>query len=145
MSLSVKIQEILEANQIGDLKRFIDKRQCLNTANMYMIYLFHFVQAAGVLTTSVAAGYSFTNLIWVGVGLNVLATLIHVFEQTNNNISKKLLQNIEAIKDGSYTDEDVIVTAKSSGSEPEPLNLQLDIGQDLDHLIGSRSNANPAL
>ena len=112
-----KVRQMLEDNKVNDLRRFIDKRQCLNSANMYLIYIFHVLQAAGILTTSVAAGYSIKELVWIGVGLNVLATLITVFEQTNNNISKKLLQNIEAIQIGKYIDEDTLVTPATSSSQ----------------------------
>ena len=128
--ISIKINQILENNKLNDLQRFIDKRQCLNSANMYLIYLFHIVQAAGILTTTIATGYSVKEIIWVGVGLNMLATLIHVFEQTNNNISKKMLQNIEAINKGTYLDEDTLVTPQAPSSQ-----LSMNIGSDIQHLL----------
>ena len=138
-----KIRDLLDENKVNDLQRFIGKRQCLNTANMYLIYIFHIFQAAGILTTSVAAGYSIKELVWIGVGLNILATLITVFEQTNNNMSKKLLQNIEAIKSGKYIDEDTIVNPASSSSTASastgapvrsPVSISLDdiLGADVD-------------
>jgi hypothetical protein len=117
--VTININKILEENTAEDLARFINKRQCLNTANMYLIYFFHIVQAAGILTTTIATGYSVKELIWVGVGLNMLATLINIFEQTNNNISKKMLQNIEAIKKGDYLDEDILITPVTSQSKTE--------------------------
>jgi hypothetical protein len=125
MTTSVKIRNILEENELADLRRFINKRQCLNAANMYLIYIFHIVQAAGVLTTAVATGYSKKELIWVGVGLNILATLIHMFDQTNNNISKKLLQNIISIKSGNYVDEDIMVNVNTP-TQPATLDLSDD-------------------
>jgi GTP:adenosylcobinamide-phosphate guanylyltransferase len=70
-----------------------------------LIYLFHIVQSAGILTTTVAAGYNFREIIWVGVGLNILASIINAFEKTNSSISKSLLKDINAIRDGTYVDE----------------------------------------
>ena len=49
---------------MSDLKRFLEKRQCLNVANSYLIYLFHFIQSAGILTTSIAAASDDKKLIW---------------------------------------------------------------------------------
>ena len=42
-------------------------------------------------------------------GLNGLAALIHIYEQTNNKISAKLLEDIKAIKAGTYIDEGIAV------------------------------------
>jgi hypothetical protein len=61
------------------------------------------------LTTTVAAGYDIKELVWVGAGLNLVATLIIVFEKTNDNISKKLLKDIYAIKNGTYVDEGMVI------------------------------------
>ncbi len=107
--IHLQIQELLENNKLDDLKRFINRRQCLNCCNIYLIYLFHFIQSAGILTTTIATGYNMKPLIWVGVGLSVAASFIHVIEQTNNNISKKIMKNIEAIKDNTYVDEGLMV------------------------------------
>jgi GTP:adenosylcobinamide-phosphate guanylyltransferase len=60
------------------------------------------------LTTTVAAGYNFKELIWVGVGLNIVATIINAFEKTNSSVSKGLLKDINAIRDGTYVDESSI-------------------------------------
>jgi hypothetical protein len=103
--LSVQIQQIFDDNKLEDLKFFLEKRHCLNATNSVLIYLFHVIQSVGILTTTIAAGYDQKYLIWVGVGLNILASLINVFEQTNNSISKKLMKDINAIKSGNYVDE----------------------------------------
>jgi hypothetical protein len=104
-----QIKYIFIENKLNDLKNFFQKRQCLNTTNQVMNYLFHIVQSAGVLTTTIAAGYDMKQLVWVGVGLNVLASLISIFEKTNDAISKKLLKDICAIKNGTYVDEGMII------------------------------------
>jgi esterase/lipase len=72
------------------------------------MYAFHIVQAAGVLTTTIAAGYDIKELVWVGASMNVIATLIQVFEKTNESVSKTLMQNINDIRNGMYVDEGMI-------------------------------------
>jgi hypothetical protein len=116
-SISIQIKKVFQENVLSDLKRFMEKRQCLNQTNMVLIYLFHIVQSAGILTTTIATGYNVREYIWIGVGLNVLASLINAFEQTNNNISKKLLQDIQSIKDGKYVDEGIAVESKKSSKK----------------------------
>jgi hypothetical protein len=44
-------------------------------------------------------------VIWIGVGLNILASIINAFEKTNSAVSKGLLKDIQAIKDGTFLDE----------------------------------------
>jgi hypothetical protein len=103
-----QINQVLADNVLSDLKRFIDKRQCLKESNMVLVYLFHIVQSAGILTTTIATGYNNRQYIWLGVALNVLASLINAIEQTNNNISKKLMTDIQLIKDGKYVDDGIV-------------------------------------
>lgn len=122
-SISLQIKKVFEENVLSDLKRFMEKRQCLNKTNMILIYLFHIVQSAGILTTTIATGYNAREYIWIGVGLNVLASLINAFEQTNNNISKKLLQDIQSIKDGKYVDEGIVVESKKSSKKTSNTNV----------------------
>ena len=120
IDVNTEIQKILETNKLEDLKGFIKKRNCLNSWNIALIYLFHIVQSAGILTTTVAAGYNFKEVVWVGVGLNIVASLITVFEKTNNAISKNLLKDIEAIKDGTFVDEGIAVELPDKDKK-EPL------------------------
>jgi hypothetical protein len=108
-NIQIEIQEILDTNKIADLKRFINKRQCLNSCNVCLSYLYYLVQSVGILTTTIGTGYEVKELIWTGIGVNILASLIHSYEQINNNISIKLLKNIENIKKNSYIDEDVLI------------------------------------
>jgi len=107
--LSTEIQNIFDTNKLEDLKEFINRRKCLNNWNIALVYLFYFIQSAGILTTTIAAGYDIKAIVWVGVGLNILASMINIFEKTNNGISKKLMKDIQAIKDGTYVDESVSV------------------------------------
>jgi len=119
IDVSLEIQTIFEKNKLEDLKRFMAKRQCLNSWNMGLIYLFHIVQSAGILTTTIAAGYDMKSLIWVGVGFNIIATLVTVFEKTNQSISKNLLKDIEAIKAGTFTDEGNFVELPASAADAD--------------------------
>ena len=80
---SLEIQSILSKNQVSDLNRFLNKRQCLNTTNAYLIYMFHLIQSAGILVTSFAAGNNNMNLIWFGIGLNFIASLINIYEKNS--------------------------------------------------------------
>ena len=115
-NISVKIKEIFDTNTLDDLKKFLKKRECLNTTNIYLTYLFYLIQSAGILTTSIATGNNNYTFTWVGVGLNVLATLINTYEKINNSQLKKLLKDIENIKNGSYTDETEIIDIEESKS-----------------------------
>ena len=112
--IALEIQTIFDNNKINDLNRFLTKRQCLNTTNTYLVYLFHLVQSAGILTTSVAAGSNNTELVWIGVGLNVFATLINIYEKTNNSILSKLFNNIKLIKDNNYVDEGELIESDNN-------------------------------
>ena len=106
---SIIIANIFEKNRLNDLIRFMKKRQCLNEANIILIYLFHIIQACGIITTTIAGGYNIKELIWVGISLNLIASLINIFEKTNNNLSIKLYKNIKDIKDNTYIDESILV------------------------------------
>jgi len=123
-SNSIQIKEIFDENELSDLKRFLNKRQYLNSTNQYMIYLFHLIQSAGILVTTVAAGYDIKYLIWIGAGLNALATLIMVYEKTNDDILKKLMNDIKAIKNGNYIDERSLIDVdKKSDESMEKRNI----------------------
>ena len=130
-SIHTQIKHIFDNNVINDLQRFMKKRQCLNETNMVLIYLFHIVQTAGILTTTIAAGNNARTYIWLGIGLNLLASLINIFEQTNNGISKKLMKDIQLIKDGKYLDDGIVAEIEEKNPiqkqpevEPDKTNLQ---------------------
>jgi hypothetical protein len=88
-----------------------------------MIYLFHIVQSAGILTTTIATSYGATQIVWIGVGLNFIASLLSVFEKTNTTISAQFLADIKAIKEGTFVDEGIVVDPlenKSSQTQSAP-------------------------
>ena len=124
-----QIDGVFEANRLEDLQSNLSKRHCLNQCNMYLNYTFHLVQAAGILTTTIAAGYDERFLIWVGVGMNLLASLINVYEKTNSEMMKRLMKDLIAIRNNTYLDEGEIIdhpqqlpgnkSASSAGGESE--------------------------
>jgi hypothetical protein len=83
---------------------------------MIFEYAFHIVQTSGILITTVAAGYNAKFLVWVGAGISALASLIKVFESSNNVMLKKLLNDIKLIREGTYVDEGLLVE-EDKGSE----------------------------
>jgi len=83
------------------------------------------VQSLGILTTSYAAGNNDTTLIWVGISLNFVATLISIYEKTNSSILKKLMADIKLIKEGNYVDEGELIDAENlTTSQPIPQSQQ---------------------
>ena len=70
------------------------------------------------------------ELIWVGVGLNVGASLLNVFEKTNNGISKHLLKDIKSIREGTYVDESECVDEKRDKEEMREKEKEEKDGKD---------------
>jgi hypothetical protein len=120
-SIASEIQAIFERNKLSDLKEFVGRRKCLNEFNMALMYLFHIVQSAGILTTTIAAGYDMKELVWIGVGINIIASLINIFEKTNVGISKRLLKDIEAIRDGTFVDQSDVYEPPAAKGDSKPL------------------------
>lgn len=107
--ISIQIQDIFNQNELSDLKDFLKRLDRLNKVNVTMSYFFHAAQSSGILVTTIAAGFNSTSLIWLGVVLNSVATLLHVFEKNNNEIITKLSQEIKAIKEGNYIDQSTLI------------------------------------
>ena len=107
-SIANQIQDIFEQHELDELKTLMHRRHCLNQCNLYLVYIFHLIQSAGILTTTIATGYNYTYLIWVGVGLNLFASMINIYEKTNASMSKRLMTDIEKIKTGNFTDEGAV-------------------------------------
>ena len=120
--IQAQVNAILNKKKIDDLTRFLEKRQCLNKTNVWLNYMFHFVQSAGIFTTTLAAGYNIKELVWGGIALNIIASLINVFEQTNNTISKRIMKDIVAIKQGKYVDEGLAVEPEKEDSNAQTKN-----------------------
>jgi hypothetical protein len=105
--LSKEIQDIFDKNKIDDLNNFISKRQLLNRCNVALMYLFYLFQSGGVFVTTIATGYNLKTYIWLGIGLNLIASLIHVYEKINTSLSEQILKDIEQIRNGSYIDDGI--------------------------------------
>jgi len=115
--LSIQIQTLLEDHQLDELKQFISRRTCLNQCNLFLIYFFHLVQSAGILTTTIGTGYNLPYLIWVGVGLNIVASLLNIYEKNNANLLKKLEEEINDIREGKPVEE---ATIEDTTEAPPP-------------------------
>ncbi len=121
---SKQINIILNENKIDDLKKFINKRACLNNANNILIYIFYLFQTSGVLISSIATSSNNTSLIWIGIGLNMIASIIHIYEKINNNFLKKLLIDIQNIKNGNYVDESEILNLDTVNNKNTNKNIE---------------------
>lgn len=116
-----KIQAMFDNNKLADLERFMKRRECLNKCNVYMLYLFHVIQSAGILISSIGASTSDTKFIWCGITLNMVASIIQVYEKINDGQLKRLYRDITAIKDDSYIDESAQVDVeKDLGNDTSP-------------------------
>jgi hypothetical protein len=106
-TVDTQIKDIFEKNKVDDLNRFIAKRAVLNKFTAFLMYGSYIFQSTGIFVTTVATGYKFPELTWVGIGLNMMSTLMIVFEKINVSISTRILKDIQSIKDGTYVDEGV--------------------------------------
>jgi len=98
--LNVQIKSLFDKYDLDETETLLARRKYLNRCNLFLIYAFHLVQSGGILTTTVATGYNYTYLIWVGVGLNIFASLLNAYEKNNANILKKISKDIQDIRDG---------------------------------------------
>ena len=115
--MDIEIHELFEKNKMADLKKFLAERSCINKCNTSLIYLFHILQSCGIFFTTFATSNNRLDLIWIGIGLNFLASLISVIEKTNHHISQQLLQDIIKIKKNSYVDEGMICYPNQNQSQ----------------------------
>lgn len=118
-SLQEQITEIFNRNKVNDLKKFLNRRHCLNHTNIFLIYLFYVVQSTGILLTTIATSNNNTNLVYLGISLNLLASIINVYEKINNSLLKNMMVNIQAIHDNTYIDESTLVDLESIDSQTQ--------------------------
>ncbi len=95
----------MQMNRIRDLDRLLASRDRLHTCNYYLTYLFHISQAFGVFTVAICQALSLGDYLFVGVGLNILASVFEAFRQFNTKVSIKKLKDIDSIRRGDYVDE----------------------------------------
>ena len=120
------IQDLLEKNKVQDLENFLARRHTLNRCNSTMIYLFHIVQSLGILSSSYSASTGDPNFLWAGIGLNMFASIIQIYEKINSDQIKRIYMDIQAIKNGTYLDESQY--------------LEMESGQKTSQTNGSSSN-----
>ena len=109
LTTSQQIEKIFDDNRLNDVKRFLNARHRLNDLNTFLVFLFYLVQSSGIMVTMIGSAYNNQTFIWTGIGLNLTASLINIYEKINNNLMKNMLTNIKAIKDNNYVDEAAIV------------------------------------
>jgi hypothetical protein len=97
-----RIQDVFDEKEIADLKYFLYRKDFLNLLNFRLLYLFHLIQSSGIIISSYATSKNDTQLFWVGMSLNMLASLIHVYENINNETIKQYENEINEIKNGKY-------------------------------------------
>ena len=120
---SIEIENIFNENKVNDLKRFMVKRQQLNDCNIKLRYLHYVMHYLSILVTTVAVSYNnntdlhLVNMIWIGISLNILSSLINSFERMNKTMSNKLLNDIYKIKTDTYVDESEFVDSFRERSE----------------------------
>jgi hypothetical protein len=120
---SIEIENIFNENKVNDLKRFMVKRQQLNDCNIKLRYLHYVMHYSSILVTTVAVSYNnntdlhLVNMIWIGISLNILSSLINSFERMNKTMSNKLLNDIYKIKTDTYVDESEFVDSFRERSE----------------------------
>lgn len=101
----IKINNIINKNKVDDLLRFINKRQNLNCSNQLFGYLFYIIQTISIFSTSLGQYNDNAYLIWSGIGLTSIGTLVHAIINSNTKINNSLMNNITHIKNGNYIDE----------------------------------------
>jgi hypothetical protein len=119
-----EINDILNRNKIDDLKKFLNKRNFLNKCNSIMMYLFYIVQSLGILATSISATNNDTQMLWIGIALNMCASIIQIYEKLNNSQMKKILIDIQAIKNGTYIDESPYIDIESGYQNIRQQNIR---------------------
>ena len=119
-----QINNIINKNKVDDLIRFINKRQNINASNQWMGYSFYIIQTISIFSTSLGQYLENTYLIWTGIGLTSVGTLIHSIINSNTKINNNLMNNIKLIKKGDYIDESVIdgLEEKKGDDNHVPLN-----------------------
>jgi hypothetical protein len=120
------IQKVLENNKLEDLQEFLKRRHCLNRCNTSLVYLFHIIQSLGILASSYSASTNDTRFLWAGIGLNMFASVIQIYEKINNDQMKKIYMDIQSIQKGTYLDESPFVELdglkQSTNSSPQQTN-----------------------
>jgi hypothetical protein len=99
---SQEIKNIFQKINLEDCKGLIESRRRLIYINKQLMYYFHFIQSSGIFITTISQSYESKYLIWLGIGLNVLASLLRAYESMNQEIIKKATVDLSHIKNNAY-------------------------------------------
>ena len=66
-----------------------------------------------MLTTGIATQNNQTSIIWLGIALNGIASLIIIFSKTHDDMAKILLNDIKDIESGNYIDESMLINQEN--------------------------------
>jgi len=92
--------------QVEEFKNLVTSHKRLAFVNKKLMYTFHLIQSAGIFITTISQSYNDRSFIWLGIGLNVIASLLRAYESMNEEIIKKALVNIQHIRESMYVDDD---------------------------------------
>ena len=88
-SVNNQIIAMFDENKLDECKEFIESYRRLTYINKKLMYSFHLIQAAGIFITTISQTYQERYLVWLGIGLNVIASLLRAYESMNEEIIKK--------------------------------------------------------
>ena len=134
--LTIAIEDILDKHREEDTREFLDKRECLNNANGWLISLFHLVQTVGILLTSFAAGTDNQNFVWAGVILNSMASLMQIYIKMHDASLKQMMMDLQLIKEGKYIDQGTVADIDQQ-ADPGAVSEVVGIDQQADSRIST--------
>ena len=110
-----QIQKLIDQNEIDDLKASFQKRDCLNTSNVYLNYVSKALVYSGIIVLLIGKG---DNKIctWIGTALVIASQLLVEYQGNHEKMLKTLLLDITNIKKGSFVDSENIL----NGIEQNP-------------------------
>ena len=97
--LTIVIEDLLAKHMKEDMDEFLKSRQCLNCVNGWLICMFHLVQTAGILMTSYAVTHGSTSLVWIGVILNSLASIMQIYINMHDASLKQIMSDLQLIEE----------------------------------------------
>ena len=98
--LTIVIEDVLAKHREDDMVEFLKRRQCLNNVNGWLMCLFHLFQLAGIMMTSYAVSHGSTTLVWTGVILNSLASIMQIYIKMHDASLNQMMTDLQLIKEG---------------------------------------------
>jgi hypothetical protein len=109
-----KINKISQDKEIEYLHKFIKNIEDLNYWNSYSIYVYYLIQSSGLIISSYGTSEKNTTILWTGIGLNMFASLIHIYEKINNGKIKKLKEEIKQIKNRTFESQQTLINIEDN-------------------------------